>query len=59
MITTKPTSPNSSDLTGILAQRIAANGPISVAEYMAQALGHPEYGYYMAKHPFGITGDFT
>jgi NADH dehydrogenase [ubiquinone] 1 alpha subcomplex assembly factor 7 len=52
-------SPPQNDLARILAQRIAANGPISVAEYMAQALGHPEFGYYMAKDPFGVAGDFT
>lgn len=47
------------DLARILAQRIASDGPISVAEYMAAALGHPELGYYMAKDPFGVAGDFT
>ncbi|NKB48094.1 MAG: class I SAM-dependent methyltransferase [Alphaproteobacteria bacterium] len=25
---------------------------------MADALGHPEYGYYMADDPFGVSGDF-
>ena len=33
-------------------------GPISVAEYMALALGHPKYGYYMRRDPFGQAGDF-
>ncbi len=47
------------DLARLLAQRIEADGPISVAEYMAQALGHPEFGYYMGKDPFGTAGDFT
>jgi len=54
-----PVSPPRNDLTQILTQRIAANGPISVAEYMAQALGHPEFGYYRGKDPFGVAGDFT
>ncbi|MDH3738970.1 MAG: SAM-dependent methyltransferase, partial [Alphaproteobacteria bacterium] len=30
----------------------------SVAEYMAEALGHPEFGYYMGKDPLGAAGDF-
>lgn len=47
------------DLEKILAQRIKNSGPISVAEFMAEALGHPEYGYYMGKDPFGTDGDFT
>lgn len=46
-------------LAAILARRIAADGPISVADYMAQALGHREFGYYMGKDPLGIAGDFT
>ena len=45
------------DLTGSLAQRIEANGPISVADYMAEALGHPEFGYYMGNDPLGTAGD--
>jgi NADH dehydrogenase [ubiquinone] 1 alpha subcomplex assembly factor 7 len=50
---------NSNGLAAILARRIAANGPISVADYVAEALGHPEFGYYMGKDPLGIAGDFT
>ncbi len=29
-----------------------------VSEYMALALGHPEYGYYTTRDPFGLAGDF-
>lgn len=47
------------DLARKLAQRIATSGPISVADYMAEALGHPEFGYYRGKDPFGVAGDFT
>jgi len=46
-------------LAEILAQRIFATGPISVAEYMAECLLHPEHGYYSTRDPFGSTGDFT
>ena len=27
--------------------------------YMGLCLGHPRYGYYMARDPFGETGDFV
>ncbi|WP_299647911.1 class I SAM-dependent methyltransferase [uncultured Tateyamaria sp.] len=42
-----------------LAARIAAQGPITVAEYMAEALLHPTYGYYSTRDPLGAEGDFT
>ena len=54
-----PTSATENGLTRLLAQRIQAGGPISVAEYMAEALGHPEFGYYMDRDPLGVAGDFT
>lgn len=37
---------------------ISRDGPISVADYMALALGHPEHGYYRSRDPFGVDGDF-
>jgi len=46
-------------LTPIIREKIAATGPISIAEYMALALGHPEHGYYTTRDPFGVRGDFT
>ncbi len=42
-----------------LALRIRQAGPLSVAEFMAEALGHPEHGYYRSRDPFGAAGDFT
>jgi NADH dehydrogenase [ubiquinone] 1 alpha subcomplex assembly factor 7 len=42
-----------------LARRIAAEGPISVADYMAAALTDPEHGYYMGRDPLGVAGDFV
>ena len=48
-----------SALTGILAERIRSGGPITVADYMAEALGHPQHGYYTTREPFGAGGDFT
>jgi len=38
--------------------RIAAEGPLTVAEYMAICLGDPEHGYYTTCEPFGADGDF-
>jgi len=41
-----------------LIRRIAATGPISLAEYMSECLLHPEFGYYTTRDPFGTAGDF-
>ena len=41
-----------------LKRRITLDGPLTVADYMAECLGHPEYGYYMTRDPFGREGDF-
>ncbi|EKE74817.1 class I SAM-dependent methyltransferase [Oceanibaculum indicum] len=46
-------------VAALLARRIAANGPITVADYMAEALGHPVHGYYRSRDPLGAAGDFT
>jgi SAM-dependent MidA family methyltransferase len=46
-------------LTDILTRRIRQTGPISLAEYMAECLLHPEHGYYTTRDPLGATGDFT
>ncbi|KAJ3196594.1 NADH dehydrogenase [ubiquinone] complex I, assembly factor 7 [Irineochytrium annulatum] len=35
------------------------SGPLSVAQYMRQALTHPLGGYYMKGNVFGRAGDFT
>ena len=41
-----------------IAARIRAQAPMSVAEYMALCLGHPEHGYYVTRDPLGRAGDF-
>ncbi|MBC9245425.1 SAM-dependent methyltransferase [Paracoccus sp. 11-3] len=46
-------------LADIIAGRIRATGPISLADYMEICLLHPRYGYYSTRDPFGRTGDFT
>lgn len=42
-----------------LKKRIAATGPLSVADYMSACLADPDHGYYTTKEPFGEMGDFT
>ncbi|ALG70834.1 ATP synthase subunit beta [Azospirillum thiophilum] len=46
-------------LARLLARRILIDGPLSVGAFMAEALGHPRFGYYMRRDPFGSGGDFT
>lgn len=50
-------------MTGLkrrLVRRIATEGPISVADYMAECLLSPRDGYYTAAdEPFGAKGDFV
>ncbi|MEQ8897847.1 MAG: SAM-dependent methyltransferase [Roseovarius sp.] len=42
-----------------LVSQIRAGGPMTVAEYMAACLMHPEHGYYATRDPLGKAGDFT
>ncbi|MGI3212499.1 class I SAM-dependent methyltransferase [Roseovarius tibetensis] len=42
-----------------IAARIATTGPMTLADYMATCLMHPEMGYYATRDPFGAKGDFT
>ncbi|SHL37554.1 SAM-dependent methyltransferase, MidA family [Roseovarius marisflavi] len=41
-----------------LIARISEGGPITLADYMATCLMHPEHGYYATRDPFGAGGDF-
>ena len=45
-------------LTEILRTRIIADGPINIADYMAECLMHPQHGYYTNQKVFGQDGDF-
>ena len=47
------------NLKDVIAKRIKQDGPLTVAEYMGLCLGHPKYGYYITRDPFGEAGDFT
>ncbi|MWB77827.1 class I SAM-dependent methyltransferase [Pseudooceanicola sp. 216_PA32_1] len=42
-----------------LMARIAAEGPMSLADYMAECLLNPVHGYYTTRDPLGTAGDFT
>ncbi|MFQ5566042.1 MAG: class I SAM-dependent methyltransferase [Paracoccaceae bacterium] len=46
-------------LLDIIRAQIRATGPMTVADYMALCLGHPEHGYYATRDPLGAAGDFT
>ncbi|MEO6300542.1 MAG: SAM-dependent methyltransferase [Paracoccaceae bacterium] len=46
-------------LGDILIARIRATGPMTLADYMAECLLNPKYGYYSTRDPFGTAGDFT
>jgi NADH dehydrogenase [ubiquinone] 1 alpha subcomplex assembly factor 7 len=48
-----------SELGRLLARRIALTGPISISDFMTEALGHPRLGYYRRAMPLGAAGDFT
>ncbi|MFN7223353.1 MAG: class I SAM-dependent methyltransferase [Paracoccaceae bacterium] len=43
----------------IIAAQIAATGPMTLADYMATCLLHPDHGYYTTRDPIGAAGDFT
>ena len=41
-----------------LIARIGRTGPISLGDYMADCLMHPDFGFYATRDPFGAVGDF-
>ncbi len=41
-----------------LATRLALSGPMTVADYMSEALDNPHHGYYRSRDPLGAKGDF-
>ena len=46
------------ELADLIARRIRASGPLTVAEFMTEALQHPRLGYYATRDPLGAGGDF-
>jgi NADH dehydrogenase [ubiquinone] 1 alpha subcomplex assembly factor 7 len=47
------------ELARRISRRILAEGPLSVAGFMAMALHDPAHGYYARHQPIGAEGDFT
>lgn len=45
-------------LSELIDMQILANGPMSIASYMALCLTHPRHGYYKQADPLGTRGDF-
>jgi NADH dehydrogenase [ubiquinone] 1 alpha subcomplex assembly factor 7 len=48
----------SAALRALIRRQIEQAGPMSVADYMALCLAHPEHGYYRGRDPLGRSGDF-
>lgn len=51
-------TPSTASLVDHLRRRVANEGPLSVQAVMADALVHPQFGYYATRDPFGTGGDF-
>jgi NADH dehydrogenase [ubiquinone] 1 alpha subcomplex assembly factor 7 len=51
-------SAGTTELGRLIARRIALTGPITIAEFMAEALLHPTLGYYRRAPVVGRAGDF-
>jgi NADH dehydrogenase [ubiquinone] 1 alpha subcomplex assembly factor 7 len=47
------------DLVARLQHHIRAQGPLTIAAFMATALHDPRAGYYARRQPLGASGDFT
>lgn len=48
-----------SDASGHLKRLIALKGPLSLAEFMTEALWHPGVGYYAGSEVLGAGGDYV
>jgi len=46
-------------LKSLITRQIQRMGPLSLSDYMALCLSHPEHGYYTTQDPLGAVGDFT
>jgi NADH dehydrogenase [ubiquinone] 1 alpha subcomplex assembly factor 7 len=55
----RPTAPALTPLEQRLAERIAQDGPITAADYMAACLHDPQHGYYATRPRLGAEGDFV
>ena len=58
-MTSSPDTTEKTPLEQRLIDLIKLQGPMTVADYMTDALGHPHDGYYMTQEAIGGDGDFT
>jgi len=58
-VTSSDRDPQPTPLEDRLALTIKAGGPISVGDFIEDALGHPQYGFYTAHEAIGAGGAFT
>ncbi|GJL94101.1 MAG: TetR family transcriptional regulator [Hyphococcus sp.] len=58
-MTTDAVEAETTPLEERLISLIKLQGPITIADYMADALTHPHDGYYNTQQPIGVKGDFT
>ena len=42
-----------------IRKRIKLAGPMPIRQFMTMCLTHPDYGYYVTRDPFGVSGDFV
>jgi NADH dehydrogenase [ubiquinone] 1 alpha subcomplex assembly factor 7 len=54
-----PAPPAPGPLEADIRRRIARDGAMPVAEFMAACLYDPQHGYYNCRAPFGAAGDFV
>jgi len=55
---TADSEPEYKSMLDVIKAMIAADGPMTMAQYMNVCLAHPDYGYYTTRDPFGENGDF-
>lgn len=58
-MTERATAHEATPLEERLIALIKSRGPITIADYMEDALFHPHDGYYTSQAPIGAKGDFT
>ena len=56
---TRAPKPPETPLLALIRERVRDRGPLTVADYIALVLNHPEHGYYHSRNPFGAAGDFV
>ena len=55
----KAEATQTTSLKELLVQRITLQGPLTISDFMVEALQHPTFGYYNRSQIFGAKGDFV